>query len=74
MARLSPVSREDLIRRPGFLGFEGPYAGSRHQFMIRGTRRLALPNPHRGTIGLDLLARIIREAGVSRDEWESAAR
>jgi hypothetical protein len=26
-------------------------------------------NPHRREVGVDLLARILREAGVTRDEW-----
>jgi hypothetical protein len=28
------------------------------------------PIPHQGDIGRDLLARILRQAGVDRDEWE----
>ncbi len=39
--------------------------------MVKGTLRLRIPNPHRGEIGGDLLARILREAGISRDEWQS---
>lgn len=30
------------------------------------------PNRQRGDIGLDLLRIILREAGVTRREWESA--
>jgi hypothetical protein len=33
--------------------------------------RLIMPNPHRREVGVDLLARILREAGVTRDEWLS---
>ena len=72
MGRLAPVSRRDLIRRLRRLGFEGPYSGGRHEFMLRETRRLILPNPHRSNIGVDLLARLLRQAGVSREEWESS--
>ena len=71
MGRLVPVSRRDLVRRLRALGFEGPYTGGRHEFMLRGDRRLILPNPHRGDISRDLLVRLLRQAGVSRDEWES---
>ncbi|MGC8960587.1 MAG: type II toxin-antitoxin system HicA family toxin [Chloroflexia bacterium] len=70
MPPLHPVSRRDLIRRLRSLGFEGPYAGGRHEFMVRGDVRLILPNPHRGTIGVALLSRILRQAGVSLEEWE----
>jgi predicted RNA binding protein YcfA (HicA-like mRNA interferase family) len=74
VARLAPVSRSELIRRLRLLGFEGPFIGGRHEFMLRGTHRLILPNPHRGDIGVDLLTRLLRQAGVTREEWEEAAR
>lgn len=32
---------------------------------------LTIPNPHRGDIGRDLLARILRQAGISKHAWES---
>jgi predicted RNA binding protein YcfA (HicA-like mRNA interferase family) len=69
MTRLTPVSREELIGRLRVLGFQGPFSGGRHEFMARKGVRLIIPNPHRREVGLDLLARILREAGVTRDEW-----
>jgi predicted RNA binding protein YcfA (HicA-like mRNA interferase family) len=69
MTRLSAVSRRDLVRRLQALGFQGPFVGGRHEFLVRGTVRLILPNPHRQEIGADLLSRILRQAGVSREEW-----
>ncbi len=71
MPRLTPVSRRELIQRLTMLGFEGPYTGGRHEFMIRGDRRLILPNPHRTEISIDLLARLLRQAGITREEWET---
>jgi predicted RNA binding protein YcfA (HicA-like mRNA interferase family) len=71
MPRLAPVSRRDLVQRLTSLGFEGPYTGGRHQFMVRGDRRLILPNPHRKEISVDLLARLLRQAGITREEWEA---
>jgi predicted RNA binding protein YcfA (HicA-like mRNA interferase family) len=65
-----PIKRRDLIRYLRQLGFEGPYYGERHQFMIKGEITLRLPNPHRSDIGKELLARILRQAGISREEWE----
>ncbi len=73
MSRLTPVTRE-LIRRMRVLGFQGPFAGGRPQFLVRGAVRLIVPNPHRQEIGLDLLTRILRQAGVSREDWLSAQR
>jgi len=51
-------------------GFVGPYVGGRHQYMVKGELKLALPNPHQSDIGRDFLARIWRQAGIDRDEWE----
>jgi hypothetical protein len=33
---------------------------------------VAIPNPHGTDIGVDLLSRILRQAGVTRAEWERA--
>jgi predicted RNA binding protein YcfA (HicA-like mRNA interferase family) len=71
MPRLAPVSRRDLVRRLASLGFEGPYTGGRHEFMVRGDHRLILPNPHRKEISVDLLARLLHQAGITREEWEA---
>lgn len=71
MPAWAPIPRRKLIRALRALGFEGPLSGGRHQFMVRGDVVVTIPNPHRGDIGLDLLARILRQAGVPRDEWEA---
>ena len=70
MPHWGPLSRRDLIRALRDLGFDGPCSGGRHQFMVRGDLVLTVPNPHRGDIGVGLLARILVQAGVSREEWE----
>lgn len=71
--RLTPVSRSEFIKRMQALGFEGPYSGGRHEFLLRADRRLIVPNPHRGDISVDLLVRLLDEAGVTRQEWEASA-
>ena len=70
MPHWGPTSRRDLVRTLRELGFAGPYSGGRHQFMTRGDVVVTIPNPHRGDIGIGLLSRVIRQAGVSRVEWE----
>jgi len=70
MPRFGPIKRKDLIRYLRQLGFEGPYSGGRHQFMVKGDLTLHVPNPHKGDIGRDLLSRILRQADIKRDEWE----
>ncbi|MGH8558153.1 MAG: type II toxin-antitoxin system HicA family toxin [Methylococcales bacterium] len=69
MPALGPISRRGLIRCLKLLGFEGPYSGGKHQFMVKGEITLRIPNPHRGDIGRELLVRILRQAQVSREEW-----
>jgi len=71
MPIFGPVSRRDLLTYLKQLGFDGPFTGTRHQLMIRDTTRIRIPNPHQGDIGVDLLARILRQAGVDRAEWEA---
>jgi hypothetical protein len=39
--------------------------------MARGDTTVRIPNPHAGDISRDLLSRILKQADVSRDEWES---
>lgn len=70
MPHFGPIKRTDLIRYLRVLGFEGPYSGRKHQFMVRGEITLRLPNPHRGDIGKELLSRILRQAKINRDAWE----
>lgn len=59
-----------MIRRLKSLGWEGPYSGGRHQFMVKGRAQLTIPNPHGGhDIGVNLLKLILDEAEISREEW-----
>ena len=70
MPRFGSIKRRDLIHYLRQLDFEGPYSGGKHQFMIKGDITLRVPNPHRRDIGKELLARILRQARIQRDEWE----
>jgi len=38
--------------------------------MVRGDVTIRTPNPHERDIGEELLARILRQAGISKDDWE----
>lgn len=64
------ISWRKLIQKFRSLGFAGPYSGGRHMFMTKGYLRVRVPNPHRGDISSHLLAEILRQAGISSDEWE----
>ena len=70
MPAFGPINRAGLIYYLKKAGFEGPYSGGKHQLMIRGDRTLRVPNPHRSDIGKELLARLLRQAGITKDEWE----
>ena len=37
--------------------------------MTKDEQTLTIPNPHRRDIGVDLLAKILQQAGISREEW-----
>lgn len=71
MPKFGPISRRDLMSNLRKLGFSGPYRGTKHQYMQRGADTPRIPNPHQADIGVSLLRRILAEAGVSKDEWES---
>ena len=72
MSRLMPVSRAMLIRRLKKLGFEGPFPGTDPDFMVRKDNFIRIPNVHRREIGANLITEILREGGITRDEWFSA--
>ena len=68
--QLSPVTRVVLVRRFRRLGWEGPKPSKGHDYMVKGRRKLHIPNPHgHKDIGAALLGAILKQAGVSREEW-----
>jgi predicted RNA binding protein YcfA (HicA-like mRNA interferase family) len=38
--------------------------------MVKGDLVLTIPNKHKSDIGRELLARILKQAGMTREEWE----
>jgi len=70
MARLGPIKRKNLINAFHQLGFTGPYASGKHEYMQRDGLKVRIPNPHQSDISVGLLKRILEEAGVSQSEWE----
>ncbi len=38
--------------------------------MVRNSLTISIPNPHQRDIGRELLLRILRQAQISRNEWE----
>lgn len=70
MPTFGPIKRRDLISALAHFGFTGPETGKKHDYMVRGNQQVRIPNEHGGDISRDLLARILRQAGISREEWE----
>jgi predicted RNA binding protein YcfA (HicA-like mRNA interferase family) len=70
MPAWGPTRRRVLIAGLRTLGFEGPFSGGTHEFMVKRDLVLTIPNPHRGDIGPALLALVLRQAGIARKEWE----
>ena len=73
MSRWVPCKRILFIRRLRGLGFDGPFSGSRHQFMLRGNYRLSLPSNEEYSVPqLRMMIREVEgiiERRVTLDEW-----
>jgi len=73
MDRWTPSKRRDFIRRLRKLGFDGPYSGGRHQFMIYEQHRLAIPsNPEYSVPQLRMMIREVEEIigrEITVTEW-----
>lgn len=70
MPRFGPIKQRELIRYLRLCGFDGPYSGGKHPFMIKGDLTITIPNPHKDEIGKELLSRVLKQAKMSREEWE----
>jgi len=73
VSRWTPCKRQDFIKRLRLLGFEGPYTGTKHQFMLYQRNRLTIPSNNEYSIPqLKMMIKEI-EGIISRkillDEW-----
>ena len=73
MSRWTPCKRRDFVRPLRAPGFEGPYSGARHQFMVYKSYRLAIPsNPEYSVPQLRMLLTEVEamlDRPVTREEW-----
>ncbi len=73
MPRWTPCKRNDFIRKLRRLGFDGPFTGTRHQFMVISQERLAIPsNAEYSVPQLRMMLREIRNLTgkeITVDEW-----
>jgi len=59
MSPWQPCKRRVFIKRLRKLGFEGPFSGTRHQFMVFGNYRLSIPS--NAEYSVPQLRKMIRE-------------
>lgn len=69
MQHLTPISRAEFIKKLMALGYEGPFNGGKHQYLIKEPKRLTIPNPHNKEISIDLLQRMLNQIEISKEEW-----
>ena len=75
MSRWTPCKRRDFIKKLRKLNFEGPFSGTRHQFMTYEQYRLAIPSNneysvHQLRMMLQEVEEIL-EREITLEEWNS---
>lgn len=71
MPKLNPEKPIDIIRKLRKLGYEGPFGGGRHVFMrhVQSNKKIPVPVHGGRDIPISTLRAIIRQAGVSVEDW-----
>jgi hypothetical protein len=73
VSRWTPCKRRDFIRRLLILGFDRPFSGTRHQFMVYKRHRLSIPSNNEYSIPqLRMMIREVEEIiskEITADEW-----
>lgn len=76
MSRWTPSKRSDFIRRLRALGFDGPFSGGRHSFMLYPDRRLAIPSNSEYSVPQlrEMLGEVGRLFGrpIRLEDWSSS--
>jgi len=72
MPGINPISKKQLISKLKALSLEGTFKATKHQYLIKGNHKIFITNPHGGKdIGISLLKKIIRQIGITQDEFIS---
>jgi len=72
---VSSIKRKESVGANGRspLRYSGPFSGGKHQFMLKGKKKIRVPNPHgSGDVHISLVKEILRQAGISSEEWDKA--
>ena len=77
MSRWLPCKRREFIKRLRKVGFDGPYSGAWHQFMVYEEQRLAIPSNKEYSVPQlrMLLDEVVEITGrpITADEWHKLA-
>jgi len=77
MSRWTPCKRSEFIRRLRKLGFDGPYSGTHHQFMVLQQHRLTIPsNDEYSVPQLRMMVREVEQIlgrSIQVEEWNSSS-
>lgn len=69
---IQSISWREMVRKFHGLGYRGPLSREKHLIVVRGDDVIHIPNPHRGNLSKQLIAEMLRRAGISRDDWNDA--
>jgi len=73
VSRWTPCKRRDFVLRLRQLGFDGPFSGTRHHFLVYKQYRLAIPSNHEYSVPqLRLMIKEVEEIighEITADEW-----
>ncbi len=77
MSRWRPCKRSEFVRRLHRLGFDGPFSGTRHQFMLYQQQRLTIPSNQEYSIPQlrQMLKEVqaVLERPITLTEWNDLA-
>ncbi|MEW6494397.1 MAG: type II toxin-antitoxin system HicA family toxin [Cyanobacteriota bacterium] len=75
MSRWTPCKRRDFIKKLRKLDFEGPFSGTRHQFMVYEQYRLTIPSNEEYSVPqLRMMIQEVEqilEREITIEEWNS---
>ncbi len=73
MSRWTPCKRREFVRRLRTMGFDGPFSGARHQFLVYQQNRLTIPSNEEYSV--PQLRMMLREAStiinkeITLEQW-----
>ena len=60
-----------MVRRLRAAGWGPPEGGGKHPVMWKSGRKIVIPNPHKGDVDWSLTKRILGQAEITPNDWET---